>query len=252
MKLRVTVCELPDDPDDFAGAWTRLQAHARAESSDLLVLNEAPFDRWFARSDEYHEHTWNEAVENHAGAVGRLDLDCPVLSTAPVTSGDRRHNQAFSWTPTDGVEPWRRKAYLPDEESVYEATWYHRALDQPDVRRIGGASIGVLICTELWRFEWASQLGQLGAHIIATPRASGSDSLEKWRTGGKAAAICSGAFSVSSNRVGSGFGGGGWIFSPDGEELASTNAQAPFVTTSIDLLEAEEAKTTYPRYALWS
>lgn len=252
MNLKVTICELPDDPGGFAVAWGRLQAHVRAESSDLLVLNEAPFDRWFALADEYDENVWNHAVKNHVTAINNLGLACPVIGTAPISQNDRRHNQAFSWTLEGGVQPWRRKAYLPDEESVYEATWYHPAPDQPDVRGIGSALVGVLTCTELWRFEWASQLGQLGAHIIATPRASGADSIDKWKTGGQAAAICSGAFSVSSNRVGNGFGGGGWIFSPDGDEIAATNSENPFVTATINLAEADTAKTTYPRYAIWS
>jgi hypothetical protein len=67
----------------------------------------------------------------------------------------------------------------------HEATWYHSALDQPDVRTIAGASVGVLTCTELWKLEWASRLGQLGAQIVATPRVTGAESLDKWRAAGR-------------------------------------------------------------------
>ncbi len=107
---------------------------------------------------------------------------------------------------------------------------------------------GVPICTEIWKFEWASQMGQLGAHIIATPRATGADSVDKWHTAGRATAIASGAFSVSSNRTGNGFGGSGWIYSPDGDLLVTTSPEQPFASVPLDL---DAAKSTYPRYAIW-
>jgi len=251
VNITVTVCELPDDPREFAIVWGELQRHLEIESTDLLILNEAPFDRWFALADEYVEDVWNIAVESHSTAIDGLQLRCSTVATAPINQRDRRHNRAFSWTPDGGMQPWRRKAYLPDEESVYEATWYHATPDQPDVRTIAGASVGVLTCTELWKLEWASQLGQLGAQIIATPRATGVESLDKWRAAGRVAAICSGAYSASSNRVGNGFGGGGWIFSPDGDLLADTDRDRPFATAALDLGVADGAKATYPRYAIW-
>jgi hypothetical protein len=42
----------------------------------------------------------------------------------------------------------------------------------------------------------------------------------------------------------------GWIADPDGTVLATTSAVAPFQTVAIDLAVADEAKGTYPRYAL--
>jgi N-carbamoylputrescine amidase len=252
VEVRVTICEMPDDPGEFDGVWVQLQHHIATESSDLLVLNEAPFASWFAHSDEYVEHVWNAAVRSHATAISYLQLTCGVIATAPINQNGRRHNQAFSWTPKDGLSRWRRKAFLPDERPVYEATWYHAAPDQPDVRRVADANVGVLTCTEIWKLDWASQLGQLDAQIVATPRATGDDSLDKWHAAGRVAAIVSGAYSVSSNRVGSSFGGGGWIFSPDGDLLARTDQQQPFATVALDLELADQAKTTYPRYALWA
>ena len=73
-------------------------------------------------------------------------------------------------------------------------------------------------------------------------------------TGGRAVAIVSGAYSVSSNRSdpsGAGdFGGGGWVIDPDGRVLALTTPEEPFHTVAIDLGAADAAKSTYPRYAL--
>jgi N-carbamoylputrescine amidase len=116
--------------------------------------------------------------------------------------------------------------------------------------------VGFQICTELWAFDHARCYGKQGVHIIATPRATGDASVETWVIGGRATAISSGAYSLSSNRSGLSkdgkftFGGTGWIIDPDGKVLALTSSDEPFATIEIDLSAAEEAKSTYPRYAL--
>jgi N-carbamoylputrescine amidase len=65
-------------------------------------------------------------------------------------------------------------------------------------------------------------------------------------------AIVSGAFVISSNRVGGdlGFNGKGWVISPDGKVLALTCSSKPFVTVDVDIDKAEKAKQTYPRNIL--
>ena len=251
MQLTVTVCELPDDPVAFTDAWVALRDHTSANSTDLLALDEAPFDAWFAREPEFDPSTWRRAVERKRLGAEDLRFECAVIGTMPVDHEGRRHQRSFSWSPSDGLAPWRFKAYLPDEEDVWEASWYEPVPDEPDLRSIADAQVGVLICTELWKFEWAGRMGRLGAQLIATPRATGTDSVDKWLTGGRAAAISAGAFSLSSNRAGGPFGGHGWIISPDGDILAETDEGSPFVTVTIDLTDADLAKATYPRYALW-
>ncbi len=68
--------------------------------------------------------------------------------------------------------------------------------------------------------EWARSYGRQGAHLIVVPRAS-EQSFECRKTAAAMAAIVSGCYVVSSNRVGiSGseleFGGKGFAFAPDG------------------------------------
>jgi N-carbamoylputrescine amidase len=62
-----------------------------------------------------------------------------------------------------------------------------------------------------------------------------------------------GAFGLSSNRSGTDatglrWGGCGWVIGPDGDVIATTSEGSPFATVEIDLLQAERAKQTYPRY----
>jgi N-carbamoylputrescine amidase len=105
-----------------------------------------------------------------------------------------------------------------------------------------------------WRGSVRGQYGRDGAQVIVTPRATGRQTVEKWLTGGRAAAIAAGAFGASSNRTadehGGDFGGGGWIVGPDGDVLARTTRDDPFATAEIDLADADRARTTYPRYAM--
>jgi N-carbamoylputrescine amidase len=76
-----------------------------------------------------------------------------------------------------------------------------------------------------------------------------------WLAGGRASAVVSGAFVLSSNRATlpgavPSLGGQGWIVGPESEVLARTSRREPFATIDIDLADAERAKRTYPRYAV--
>jgi N-carbamoylputrescine amidase len=109
-----------------------------------------------------------------------------------------------------------------------------------------------MICSDLWFGEHARGYARQGIHILANPRATEAQSLEKWIAGGTALAVMSGAYCISSNRAGAGqgevsFAGGGWVIDPDGKLLARTSEAQPFVTVEIDPARAEAAKHTYPR-----
>src|SRR3712207_1883651 len=114
--------------------------------------------------------------------------------------------------------------------------------------RSRGARVGFLICTEMWFGERARAYGDQKAHLLAIPRCTPRESLDRWLAGGRTAAIVAGAYAISSNHADERFGGRGWIVDPDGDVLAVTSAAKPFVTVEIDLAAADAAKRTYPRY----
>ena len=71
--------------------------------------------------------------------------------------------------------------------------------------------------------------------------------------GAAAAAGVAGAYCLASNRSavpgdGANLGGLGFICDPEGNVLATTTPDTPFVTADIDLTAADRAKDTYPRY----
>jgi len=253
--MRITVCELPDDRDDFERAWEGLTDHARTEASDIVLLPEMPFHCWLMADREPDIALWDAAVADHDRWEGRLGELAPaaVLGSRPITREGRRFNEGFIHEPGTGYRGVHLKNYLPDEEGFWEATWYERGPGEFAVTPLKEAAIGFQICTDLWFLEHAREMGRSGAQLIAVPRATPAATIPKWLTGGAVAAVVSGAFTLSSNRVappGSGvdLGGCGWICDPEGVMLAITSPELPWLTIEVDPGEADRAKKTYPRY----
>jgi predicted amidohydrolase len=251
--MKVTVCELSDNRTRFEEDWNRLVAHVRVNVSELVVLNEMPFSTWFGVTPNFDMAIWQAVVAEHEEWLPRLKelAGATVISSRPVTQGTTRLNEGFIWDANLGYRATHLKYYLPDEAGTWEASWYHKGDGRFELVSTPSGKIGFLICSELWALSRAQSYGKAGAHLLVTPRATGQTTVEKWLTGGRVAAIVSGAFSLSSNRISdTAFGGGGWVINPEGEVLGLTSRDRPFVTVEIDPGEAERAKTTYPRYLL--
>ena len=255
MGIKVTVCELHNEPAAFASDWKQLVSHVNGEASHLVVLPEMPFSPWFATTSRFDLPTWQAAVTSHDRWEERLqELSAAlVLSSRPINRGKLRLNEGFLWESQQGYRPIHQKYYLPNEEAYWEASWYQRGNGDFVPITQGEVQLGMLICSDLWSLEHARSYGHAGVHLIAVPRATEQATTDKWIVGGRAAAILSGAFCLSSNRAnGAGepgdFGGRGWMIGPEGDILGLTSQQHSFVTVEIDLQKAEQAKKTYPRY----
>lgn len=253
--MKVTVCELNDSAVGLARDWDGLVAHVRAEQSELVLLPEMPFSPWFGAAPRFDAGVWKAALAAHDAWIDRLIELAPaiVLGTRPINHGDQRLNEGFCWAQDAGYRGAHHKYYLPNEEGFWEASWYHKGYGSFTARQCGAALVGFEICTELWALERARQYGKDGVHIIVTPRATPHTTLDKWIVGGRATAVCSGAFSLSSNHVSSAsdavhLGGRGWVIAPDGDVLGVTSEAQPFFTIDVPLSVAEQAKKTYPRY----
>jgi len=252
--MRVTVCQMRDDRDAFDSDWSDLCAHTRSEASELVLLPEMPFARWFAVVRAFDAAAWRKALDAHQRweqRIGELTVPC-VIATRPAERGGKRLNEAFVMANgrSRGIH---EKRYLPNEDGYWEASWYQAGDGVFDPVEIGGATVGVQICTEMWMLDESRRYGRHDVGLIVVPRATPATSRERWLVGGRAAAIVSGAFCLSSNRsgvssAGDEFGGCGWIIDPDGEVLAVTSDGEPFVTRDVDLQHAVAAKATYPRY----
>lgn len=253
--MKVTVCELNDEPELFSQGWENLVRHVRQERSDLVLLPEMAFFPWLFGRRRYDASLWEKALKAHNDWIRRLvDLSpALVLGTRPEDSGGRRVNRGFVWDIQTGLRPVHIKHYLPDEEGYWEASWYSRGDGSFSAVKCGPAAVGFLICTDLWFFERSRQYGKQNVQILVSPRATPRSTLDKWLVAGRAASVVSGAYCLSSNRVAppghkSDLGGEGWITDPDGEVMGVTSQEQPVLTCEIDLKKADRAKSTYPRY----
>lgn len=258
--MKVTVCELNPGDDARDKNLRALKAHIKQEQSDFLLLPEMNFSNWLAATPDVDPAKWEAAVENHVRYIDDLASMGvqAVIGTRPITkpTGSRR-NQAYVWLDSAeadaGAAGFHEKYYLPNEPGYYEHTWYDRGEKNFDIARAGDVRIGVQICTEMWFFEWARHYAKSKIDLLCVPRATTHEGLERWLTGGRTAAICAGAYCLSSNLWrpegdAANCGGMGWVIDPEGNVLATTDQNNPFATVEVDLEVARAAKADYPRY----
>ncbi len=250
--MRVTVCELPHETTALAAAWAALCEHTMAHESQLVLLPELAMLEPVWESAHFDVARWS-AIESLSDVeLRRLpELRAQhVLGTRPVSTNGCRLNQGYLWSAATGVQPLRSKYFLPEEPGNWEATWFQRGDPGFPVFLAGPVSFGINICTELWALETYAAYAALGVELLLSPRATAAATTAKWLSVGVVAAVRSGAFSLSSNRVdpSGACGGCGWIIDPAGEVLAITSAAEPFATRDLDLTKAVKAKDSYPRY----
>ena len=163
-------------------------------------------------------------------------------------------NIGFIWESPGNLRDAHVKYYLPEEPGFWEATWYCPGVKEFKYFQTQKGRIGFLICTEVWFNTHAWDYGKQDVQLLACPRATEHATVQKWVIGGRAAAVVSGAYCLSSNRSWDSAGrsdtsAGGWIIEPEnGEVLGLTSSKQPFLTLEIDLSLADHAKRTYPRY----
>jgi len=250
--MRVTVCELPHEPTALDAAWAALCDHTVVHASKLVLLPEFAMVEPVWESEHFDAARWDAIEAASDIQLRRLPELCAqyVIGTRPVSAKGRRLNQGYVWSAAAGVQPLRSKYFLPEEPGSWEATWFGRGDPVFPAFRAGSVSFGLNICTELWALETYSDYAEIGVELLLSPRATAMATTSRWLAAGVVAAVRSGAFSLSSNRVDptGACGGGGWIIGPAGEVLAITSADKPFATRDIDLTKAAKARDSYPRY----
>lgn len=257
MEMKVTVCQIDPRASELDAFLSGLKEHLKANESEFLLLPEMGFADWLAADDTPDAARWEQAIAAHDHHISQLSSFGVggILGTRPVVNaaGSRR-NQAYVWSGKTGIATsFHDKYYLPDEPGYYEHTWYDRGDKRFDSAGVLGMRVGVQICTEMWFFEWARHYAASRVDLLCVPRATPHGTVDKWLAGGQTAAVCSGAYCLSSNLWapkdnGPDLGGLGWIIDPEGNILATTNADNPYATAEIDLDFAISSKATYPRY----
>ncbi len=250
--MRVTVCELPHESAALAAAWSGLCLHTAQQASELVLLPEFAFVDPVWEAERFDAARWGAAEAlSHAWLARLPELQTAhVVGTRPVSSAGRPFNQGFLWSATAGLTPLRSKFFLPSEPGGWETNWFDRGDPIFPTYQAGPLSFGLNICTELWALETYAAYAALPVQAILAPRATAAATRAKWLSASVVAAVRSGTFCLSSNRVDptGACGGAGWIIDPDGYVLASTTPAAPFATVDIDLTASIAARGSYPRY----
>jgi N-carbamoylputrescine amidase len=251
--LRIAFVEWPEALSTDDAPWRKLRDSVTAARPDILVTNELPFGPWPADAAVFSEAEAHLSLRAHEeGLEGLIDLNLPaVISSRPVWNGKRLANEAFVLE-NGVVRALHRKQYFPNEPGWFESEWYAGDASGFEVAEVLGVKVGVLVCTEAMFNEHARAYGKRNASLLVIPRASGTN-IEPWKIAGAMASLVSGAYVVSSNRIGrtrggTEFGGGGFAYAPQGRLLAVTTPANPVRTLDLDPKETTSAQRAYPCY----
>lgn len=245
--MRIACVEWPEGLLPEGTAFERITAEIARAQPDILITNELPFGDWLAGQPDFDRAQAQASVELHERGLAVLGaLGVPlVITSRPVWSGERLANEAVAIAGGQ-VMPLHRKRYFPAEAGWHEDRWFAPSDGSFDLAELHGLKIGVLLCTELMFNERARAYGRQGADLIVVPRATGQTPV--WQTACQMAAIVSGAYVVSSNRVGGSFSGNGMAIAPDGGLIGMTLAESPLLVFELNPTKARAQKNEYPCY----
>jgi N-carbamoylputrescine amidase len=250
--VKISVCQLPDELSTDDLAWKRFAQRIGRERPDVVLMNEMPFGPWVAREQAFDAHLAAISIGAHEAALTTLaTLPGAVVSSRPVGNNGRLANEGFLMAEGE-YRAVHHKQYFPREPGFFESAWFAAGRSGFEAFEHRGVRFGVLLCTELMFTEWARHYRRQGAHVILVPRAS-ETSMRTWDAAARMAAIVSGCYVLSSNRVsrtGSEprFGGRGFAYSPAGELMGETSEAVPLVCVDIDQALVVEAQRQFPCY----
>jgi N-carbamoylputrescine amidase len=253
--VRVGFVEWPEALSPLGSDWSKIDRLVANARLDLLITNELPFGRWIAAESTFNRQAAQASIDAHDEGLACLSkLNVPaVLSSRPVSAEGRLANEAFV-TERGKVRQLHRKRYFPAKPGWFETSWYCAGRDGFRAADVSGMRIGVLLCTDAMFNEHARHYGREGTDLIAIPRATGV-SVDNWLAAGKMAAIVSGSYVVSSNRVGPSnegvtFGGAGFAYHPDGSLLAMTTPAEPLLVIDVEPEVSARQRASYPCYVV--
>ena len=200
MTFRIATCEFPDRADAAKATWRRLEDELAKTPVDMLVLPELAGVDSFWVSPVFDEVVWRHAVATHATISDELKrLGAKrIVGTRAIEVDGRRWNETFLWKPETGLMRGRPKAWLPEQEGGWEATWFDRGPQNVSPMQDGEVCFAALVCTEVMVSAAERRLGQAGVQLLAVPRATGGH--PRWEVATRMAAIAAGAFVVTANR----------------------------------------------------
>ena len=256
MDEHVTVALITDVfHEDSEGSRLRERLkEARALGAGLAVLPELPLNAWSPATrvprDEDAEPPGGPRQRMMAEVAAEVGLS--LLGGAIVLDPDtgQRHNTAILYD-AHGLESGRyRKVHLPEEDGYWETSHYVPGTEPPQVMPGAGITIGVQICSDINRPQGSQLLRSQGAEVLLVPRATPSETYERWRLILRANAVMADSYLLSVNRPRPEFdvdiGGPSLAVAPDGEVLYE--GTDPVAVVQLEARRAGAAVEDYPGY----
>ncbi|MEL6677953.1 MAG: carbon-nitrogen hydrolase family protein, partial [Pseudomonadota bacterium] len=212
------------------------------------LLPELPFGPWLAEADEFDRDRAVFSLTRHdqgLRALASTGAGIAFITSRPMSGGTRLFNTAVILHPSGAVDSLHDKQVFSDTPGWHETTHFVPGPVRSGRLTVGRWRIATLLSAEAMFPELARAHGRAGADLILVPRASGAD-VELWRISLRMAALASGSFVASANKVGGCFTGGGMIVAPDGTVLTETTPDAPVGLADLDRSVSLAAKTHFP------
>jgi len=240
--------------DDDGARLEAVLDRARAAGAELAVLPELPLNPWSPATttaeDDDAEPPNGPRFQRQAEAARRAGIAVigGVIEQDPTTG--RRLNTALVFAADGKLLGRHRKTFLPEEEGFWETSHYE-PFDEPPTAINGLAvPIGIQICSDANRPSGAFVLAAQGASAIFVPRATPSETYDRWRLILRASAVTATTFVVSVNRPGPErgvpIGAPSLAIAPDGEVLAEGTDQLQVIT--LEGARLDTARRDYPGY----
>ncbi len=230
--MRIALAELAPVPGDLERNVARVAEAVRAARAEVAVFPEL-FLSGYRVGDRFQRLALAEADRTTEAlrALARTEHAAVVVG-APVASRERRgeiHNAAVAVDP-DGRVSVQGKRYLPTFGPFEEGVLF-TPTDESRPVRLGGSSVGLEVCYDVFFPEVSRQLALAGAELLVNVSASPTTSRRLFDKLLPARAVENAFPVVYVNRVGVEdgvvFGGGSGAWDARGEPIATTPVDLP-------------------------
>lgn len=231
--VQIAALQMDASADQAARAET-LVAGAAAAGADFALLPELSNHAWLPAREEAALRALAEPADGPAvtgyremARRHRVNLIAPIFEV----EGDLRFSTAFIIGRDGQLLGRYRKNHIPYEPGWREKFYYGPGNDEFPVFEHEGLRFGVLICWDNMYPECARIMGLKGAQAIFAPRATGRQTLARWRAVLQANAAVNHLYVVTANRIGTDrsiiFGGDSMAVGMEGEVLAVVPGDGP-------------------------
>jgi len=241
---------------DDTGA-ERLQqrlSEARQAGAELALLPELPLNPWSMAGKRPRPEDAEEAGGPRQTLLAEAARNAGIGVVGGIIALDgttgRRFNRALVMDASGQTVATYDKLHVPSEEGWWEGFHYQEGEHPPQPLHQFGVTIGLQICSDLFRPAGCNMLAAAGAEIILAPRATAPASYANWLAMIRSNAITSCAYVLSTNRPGTEngvtLGGPGVAVGPDGAVLCESTDPISVVTLTHQAVSA--AHQDYPGY----